>query len=277
VRAVPPTGSKETRATPLAAQAEAGNVKIVVKADWNEAFFAELENFPFGKHDDQVDSSADAFNELFDAVGAAGFLSMVRADNRVVLAAAEAEAEAEAAAEEADDGCPYPPGSMEYLRWHGLVPEQPYREELASCPTAPALAYHSVTGRARADAANRQLPGSFYGAGLPIPPVQEGQAVRAWDFAPGTNMTQTPRHTEPFGFRHLRAFSNVEMVRMAIETRKDQLERLDWMVKPKDEKLARKQERDPRCLEVEKFLAKPDGQTHFAAVLPPAGGRPAGD
>jgi predicted phage terminase large subunit-like protein len=124
VRAVPPTGSKETRATPLAAQAEAGNVKIL-KADWNEAFFAELENFPFGKHDDQVDSTADAFNELFDAVGAAGFLSMVRADNHaVVLAAAEAEAEAEAAAEEADV-CPHPPGSMEYLRWHGLVPEQP--------------------------------------------------------------------------------------------------------------------------------------------------------
>ncbi len=105
--------------------------------------------------------------------------------------------------------------------------------------------------------------GSFYGAGDPLPPVVEGQPIRQWDFPPGVNMTYSPRHTEPFNFRHLRAFSNVEMVRMAIETRKDQLERLDWMIKPREEKLARKAERDPRCLEIEKFFYKPDGQTHF--------------
>lgn len=107
--------------------------------------------------------------------------------------------------------------------------------------------------------------GSFFGAGDPIPPVVDGQAVRQWDFPPGVNMTFTPRHTEPFNFKHLRAFSNVELVRMAIETRKDQLERLDWMVKPRDNRTARKQssDRDPRCIEVEKFLYKPDGQTLF--------------
>jgi SPP1 gp7 family putative phage head morphogenesis protein len=35
------------------------------------------------------------------------------------------------------------------------------------------------------------------------------------------------------------------------------------MVKPREEKLARRPERDARCIEVEKFLAKPDGQTPF--------------
>ncbi len=57
------TGSKETRAMALASQAEAGNVKLV-RGEWNEAFLAELENFPQGSHDDQVDAAAGAFNEI---------------------------------------------------------------------------------------------------------------------------------------------------------------------------------------------------------------------
>jgi hypothetical protein len=96
---------------------------------------------------------------------------------------------------------------------------------------------------------------SIYGAGKPLPPVVDGQTPRRWDFSPGVNQSITPRHTEPFGFAHLRAFANVELVRMAIETRKDQLEKLDWMVKPRDNK-ARAKERDPRCVEIEKFLSE---------------------
>lgn len=59
----PISGDKQTRARPFASQVEAGNV-LVVEGDWNEAFFSELENFPFGAHDDQVDAAADAFDEL---------------------------------------------------------------------------------------------------------------------------------------------------------------------------------------------------------------------
>lgn len=59
----PVTGDKEHRASPLAAQVQAGNVKLV-KGTWNDAFLTELENFPEGLHDDQVDASADAFDEL---------------------------------------------------------------------------------------------------------------------------------------------------------------------------------------------------------------------
>jgi len=57
------TGEKETRASGLAAQINAGNVRIV-KAPWNAAFVEELRQFPQGKHDDQVDAAADAFNDL---------------------------------------------------------------------------------------------------------------------------------------------------------------------------------------------------------------------
>lgn len=60
------TGTKEVRAAPLAAQAEAGNVKIVT-APWNEAFLSELENFPTGSHDDQVDAASGAFAMLATA------------------------------------------------------------------------------------------------------------------------------------------------------------------------------------------------------------------
>jgi predicted phage terminase large subunit-like protein len=63
VKAKPVTGDKETRAKPFSAQCEAGNV-MVVRGPWNEDFFRELENFPEGENDDQVDAVADAFDEL---------------------------------------------------------------------------------------------------------------------------------------------------------------------------------------------------------------------
>jgi predicted phage terminase large subunit-like protein len=59
------TGGKAVRATPFASQAEAGNVKIV-DGEWNEDFFAEVDVFPAGAHDDQVDAVAGAFNLLVE-------------------------------------------------------------------------------------------------------------------------------------------------------------------------------------------------------------------
>lgn len=57
------TGSKEVRATPASGQVEAGNV-FVVKSYWTGAFLSELEKFPYGAHDDQVDAFATAMNKL---------------------------------------------------------------------------------------------------------------------------------------------------------------------------------------------------------------------
>lgn len=69
VKAVPPTGDKATRASPLAAQAEAGNVRLLITGDrdadaWVQPFIDELTMFPAARFDDQVDAAADAFNEL---------------------------------------------------------------------------------------------------------------------------------------------------------------------------------------------------------------------
>lgn len=63
VRAAPETGSKSVRAAPVAAQAEAGNVKLV-RGPWNEAFLDEVSMFPNAAHDDQVDALSGAFAEL---------------------------------------------------------------------------------------------------------------------------------------------------------------------------------------------------------------------
>lgn len=63
VSADPETGKKEVRAAPFASQAEAGNV-VLVAGPWNEAFLSEVEVFPAGRHDDQVDAAAGAFDQL---------------------------------------------------------------------------------------------------------------------------------------------------------------------------------------------------------------------
>ncbi len=60
---VRPTGDKETRAEPFASQQQMGNVALVT-APWNEEYINELCGFPSWAHDDQVDASADAFNEI---------------------------------------------------------------------------------------------------------------------------------------------------------------------------------------------------------------------
>lgn len=57
------TGSKEIRANPFSAAAEAGNVKLV-RGPWISEFLDELEAFPGASHDDQVDAASGAYEKL---------------------------------------------------------------------------------------------------------------------------------------------------------------------------------------------------------------------
>jgi predicted phage terminase large subunit-like protein len=57
------TGSKTIRAEPFAAQVQGGNIFLQAGV-WNQAYRDELECFPAGAHDDQVDASTAAFNRL---------------------------------------------------------------------------------------------------------------------------------------------------------------------------------------------------------------------
>lgn len=76
VRVCRPSTDKVTRALPVSAQAERGNI-MLLRGPWNEDFLKEVENFPpesgrgrakkdqgDGGHDDIVDTLSGAFNEL---------------------------------------------------------------------------------------------------------------------------------------------------------------------------------------------------------------------
>lgn len=57
------TGNKIERARPVSSAAEQGRI-YVMRASWNSEFFDELEAFPMGTHDDQVDGLSGAFNKV---------------------------------------------------------------------------------------------------------------------------------------------------------------------------------------------------------------------
>lgn len=63
VCAKPESGSKESRAEPVAAQWQAGNFDIVA-GEWNEDYLSQLESFPMSKFKDMVDATSSAFSEL---------------------------------------------------------------------------------------------------------------------------------------------------------------------------------------------------------------------
>jgi len=57
------TANKSSRADPFSSQVNAGNVRLL-RGDWNKRYIDQLRAFPHGKHDDGVDASSLAFNEL---------------------------------------------------------------------------------------------------------------------------------------------------------------------------------------------------------------------
>lgn len=65
VASSPESGSKATRAMPVASQVNAGTISVL-KGVWNGVFLAELEDFPGGAYDDQVDALARAFGMMVD-------------------------------------------------------------------------------------------------------------------------------------------------------------------------------------------------------------------
>lgn len=73
VHSAPNSKDKVTRAKPVSAQAEVGNI-LVLRAGWNNEFFTELENFPDGAHDDIVDVLSGGFNELCGGLSLADVL-----------------------------------------------------------------------------------------------------------------------------------------------------------------------------------------------------------
>lgn len=110
----------------------------------------------------------------------------------------------------------------------------------------------------------------WFGPGQPQPP-QAPAAVegRQWQVPIGVNTVQTKK-TEGIDFHTLRVFADaVDIVRLLIEQRKDELCQLDWTVQKKGTQggLRKQAPKDKRSEELEAFLKLPDRDHTWDAWL----------
>jgi hypothetical protein len=89
-------------------------------------------------------------------------------------------------------------------------------------------------------------------------------AGRQWDFPSGYNLTIRTRSYEAVSFADLRALADAyDLLRLAIETRKDQIERMTFAIRPKAGRTASPGE----IARVEDFFARPDGVHDWTAWM----------
>ena len=93
----------------------------------------------------------------------------------------------------------------------------------------------------------------------PLQPYIPEQNAWQWDRPVGYNIFYTPRGTERYTFEELRAVArHSELVRLAIETRLDQMSAINWQIKPKLEASEGTDDSDPQIKEITEFFQKPD-------------------
>jgi HK97 family phage portal protein len=116
------------------------------------------------------------------------------------------------------------------------------------------------------DFATSQPDQGIFSPGYPIVPT-ECEPVRLWDFPGGYNTIYTPRSYEAIGFDELRALAEShDITRIAIETRKDQIEKLVWAIKSRNERCPAS-DAASRIEGLTKFWHRPDGEQPFATWL----------
>jgi len=108
--------------------------------------------------------------------------------------------------------------------------------------------------------------GFFFPALEPMAPQADPSvAGRRLDYAPGWNLRQRPRQDEGVTFEQLRALADGhDLLRIVIETRKDQIANMPWAIAPRDKtaKVEEGTELKRRCDETKKILLRPDRE-HF--------------
>jgi hypothetical protein len=109
-------------------------------------------------------------------------------------------------------------------------------------------------------------PSGWFGPLAPLSPIAPPEvAGRQMDFPSGYNIVSGARAHEPIGFDDLRALAETyDLLRLVIETRKDQVERMSWGLRP------RRGATGPgaaRTNQLTRFFEKPDGQHCFAIWL----------
>lgn len=113
---------------------------------------------------------------------------------------------------------------------------------------------------------NPQAPGAvgnaWFGPGVPLRPHAQQVIGRAFDFPSSYNIQQRPRVGESIDFPTLRALAdNFDLLRLVIETRKDQIAKMEWNIQPRGG-VKKSKKLDPqveaRCKRIEHFLRYPD-------------------
>jgi hypothetical protein len=124
----------------------------------------------------------------------------------------------------------------------------------------------------------------WFGPLNPLSPIAPPDiAGRRFDFPAGDNLNTRPRAYEPIGFHELRGFADAyDLLRLVIETRKDQMERQRWRIRPRHSQpspargggLGRGRsgasldaETRARIAALEHFFQKPDGVTRWKTWL----------
>jgi hypothetical protein len=105
----------------------------------------------------------------------------------------------------------------------------------------------------------------WFGPGQPMAPVAPAEVKgRSFDFPSNVNVLTTQRPASPITYETLRAFADsYDLLRLIIETRKDQMERLRWVIQLKDPKDKLTPQKRNRIKELTKFFSKPDGEHHW--------------
>lgn len=132
-------------------------------------------------------------------------------------------------------------------------------------------AWNALLGRS-----NSKVDAAWMTPGTPVQPMvsaaqQESVRGRVFDFPVGYNYRQQPRSGEAVSFAQMRSLAdNCDVLRMVIETRKDQLAKFKFSVGFKDSQAGPATKRkapDARCKEVEDFFAMPNGEMPWSDWL----------
>lgn len=109
----------------------------------------------------------------------------------------------------------------------------------------------------------------FFGPGLPLPPLAPPSAAgRQFDYPVGYNLLVTPRGDLPISFLDLRNLAqNCDLVRLVIETRKDQISKMGWTVSPIEKDIGAASSRPGRGNPAPTASAQAEAQAKAATAL----------
>ncbi len=123
----------------------------------------------------------------------------------------------------------------------------------------------------------RETPGivqntgaDWFGPLNPLAPVAPKEvAGRQLDYPSGYNLEITPRPYEPVKFPEMRALADAyDIIRLVIETRKDQVEALDWGIAPQTDINSKPiPGQEKYCQEIWDFFKMPDGEHEWGTWI----------